>query len=112
MVLVRIEDKLMLWVFIEGPKPEIGENVILAIRPEIIIISNHKGNQLNVFKSDILSRQFNGYATEYKINVQGVNLNAITLSEEGKIFDTDNNVYVEIPARKINLLSETSNSMV
>ncbi len=85
MVLVKIDEKLFLWVFEEGLKPEIGESVTLAIRPETIILNNYKGNQLNIFKSNIISKQFNGYMIEYKVDVQGKSLNAIALSEEDRM---------------------------
>ncbi len=104
MILIKISEKLFLWVFKENSKPEVGENVTLAIRPETIIINDYKGNQLNVFKSNIVYKQFNGYMIEYKVDIQGINLNVMTLSEEDKIFDINDNIYVEIPASKINLI--------
>ncbi|MGQ9611029.1 MAG: ABC transporter ATP-binding protein [bacterium] len=104
MVLVKVDEKLFLWVFEENYRHKVGESVTLAIRPEAIIIHDYKGNQLNVFKSNIISKQFNGYITEYKVDMQGKSLNVISLNEENKIFNINDDTYVEIPASKINLI--------
>lgn len=105
LVLVRITESLNVWVFKPEVKFEAGLSVKLSIRPEAILLGKHKGYQLNLFKGKIESASIVGPITEFKINIQGVQVRAISLSNDGDVYKVEEEVFVELPSNRIRVLT-------
>ena len=103
-LIVEVESEIQLRVSNGNPELHQGMTVMLAIRPETIILRRNGSNQVNTFEGKIKFKQFNGYVVEYEVDVQGTSLNVIALNEENSIFDIHDRVYVEIPESRINLI--------
>jgi len=103
-LIVEVEGRVRLSV--SSADSEAGENanVVLAVRPETIVLRKEKVARINIFESDIKFRQFNGSVVEYEVEMQGINLKVVALNEENSIFNVGDRVYAEIPESKINLI--------
>jgi len=104
MILVRIKDSWLIRVYKVNPDINQGENVILSIRPEVILLNKYRGSQLNLFKGTVRSSQFNGYVIEYEVDMKDISLNAIGMNDEINTFSAGDEVYIEIPANRINII--------
>jgi len=87
-----------------SPKAGGNKNVILAVRPETIVLRKEKDARINTFRGEVKFRQFNGSVVEYEVEMQGIGLKVIALNEENSIFNVGDGVYAEIPESKINLI--------
>jgi iron(III) transport system ATP-binding protein len=100
-ILVELKQGIQLMVKTDD-KPSPGQKVILAIKPESLILHKNDITGMNILKGRIITRHFNGYLIEYEIDVDGITLNNVALNEEN-VYD-EINIYVEIPKDKINVL--------
>jgi len=83
-------------------KPSLGQKVVLAIKPESVILHRNEIDEVNILKGRVITKHFNGYLIEYEIDMDGITLNNVALNEENTYEEI--NVYVEIPKDKINIL--------
>jgi len=100
-VLVELKQGIQLIVKTDD-KLSIGQKVVLAIKPESVILHENDITGMNILKGRIITKHFNGYLIEYEIDVDGITLNNVTLNEE-TVYE-EINIYVEIPKDKINVL--------
>jgi iron(III) transport system ATP-binding protein len=80
----------------------LGQKVVLAIKPESIILHKDEISGVNIIKGRINTKHFNGYLIEYEIDVEGIALNSVALGDESTYEETD--IYVEIPKDRVNIL--------
>ncbi|MDQ1329003.1 MAG: iron(III) transport system ATP-binding protein [Candidatus Poribacteria bacterium] len=90
-LIVKTDDKLLT-----------GQKVVLAIKPESVILHKNDITGMNILKGRIITKHFNGYLIEYEIDVDGIVINNVALNEENVYEEI--NIYVEIPKDKINVL--------
>jgi iron(III) transport system ATP-binding protein len=81
-----------------------GQMITLSINPEALMLKNKQIAENNVFTGKIITKHFNGYLMEYEVDINGVLLNAIALSEEYDTFNLHEVVYIEIADNKISVL--------
>jgi len=84
-------------------KPSINQEVVLAIKPESVILHKDEFAKTNVFKCKINTRHFNGYLIEYEIDVDGITLNTVALNDDENTYE-EKGIYVEIPIDRINVI--------
>lgn len=82
----------------------VGQQVTLAIKPETIMLKYNQSSGNNVFKGKITAKHFNGFLLEYEVDISGVLLNIIALSEEYNIYNINDYVYAEITDSKIGVV--------
>jgi len=103
-LVVEAQDGMQLQVSVADPEIDQGEEVILSVKPETIVLREKKDAQANTFKGEVKFRQFNGSVVEYKIDTQGISLNVIALNEEDSIFNVHDGIYVEIPINRVTVI--------
>ncbi len=86
------------------PSISVDTDIILAVRPETIVLRKSKDAQINIFEGEVKFKQFNGSVVEYEVDIQGISLKVIALNEENSIFNVHDRVYVEVPENKINII--------
>jgi len=100
-ILVELKHGIQLIVKTDD-KLSTGQKVVLAIKPESVILHKNDITGMNILKGRIITKHFNGYLIEYEIDVDGITLNNVALNEENVYEEI--NIYVEIPKDKINVL--------
>lgn len=100
-ILVELKQGIQLMVKTDD-KPSPGQKVILAIKPESVILHKNDITGMNILKGRIITKHFNGYLIEYEIDLDGIVINSVALNEENAYEEI--NIYVEIPKDKINVL--------
>jgi iron(III) transport system ATP-binding protein len=100
-ILVELKQGIQLIVKTDD-KLSTGQKVVLAIKPESVILHKNDITGMNILKGRIITKHFNGYLIEYEIDVDGITLNNVALNEENVYEEI--NIYVEIPKDKINVL--------
>ena len=100
-ILVELKQGIQLIVKTDD-KLSTGQKVVLAIKPESVILHKNDITGTNILKGRIITKHFNGYLIEYEIDVDGITLNNVALNEENVYEEI--NIYVEIPKDKINVL--------
>jgi len=78
-----------------------GQNVTLAIKPDAVLLRNENSMGENVFTGKIITKHFNGYLTEYEVEIDGIMLNAIALSEVSGMFNENEKMDIKIAKDKI-----------
>ena len=104
---LEIGDGMQMILSDENTEFHQGESVVVAIRPETVILTRDGSSQPNTFEGEVRFRQFNGHIVEYEVSMRGINLNAITLNEEENIFHVGDRIHVEVPVSKINVIPES-----
>jgi len=82
-----------------------GQSVKLAIKPDAVLLGNDDLVGQNVFTGKIIAKHFNGYLVEYEIEIDGIMLNAIALSEVSGMFNENEEINIKIEKNKIRVMT-------
>jgi iron(III) transport system ATP-binding protein len=82
-----------------------AKEVIVAVRPEDIVLSRERTGQGNEFAAELRSRLFLGDITVYHLSVNGTQLRGKTTGVDGRL-EPGTSVYVRLPADKLKIFAK------
>lgn len=104
-ITIKITDKANLVTTIETEKKySVGQKVILAIKPESIKLSKNKNSEINTIKGKIKAKRFNGYMIEYDVDIEGLLINVLLLSDFDEGTEISDEVYIIIPENRAKII--------
>jgi iron(III) transport system ATP-binding protein len=104
-ILIKVNDNIHLSSAKIENHYSIGQNVILAIKPESIILSRDEKTEVNMIKGEIKAKRFNGYLIEYEVEATGLLLNILSLSDNNEKYEVSDVVCMRIPEDKIGMIT-------